>query len=64
MKGRDVEQLVILLLKNKVLTADKIPTDSVFDANVEDAVKIFQSTEKLSVDGKVDYRTLLLLKMK
>lgn len=64
MKGRDVEELILLLLRNEVLAVDKIPKDSTFTSHVEDAVKSFQQSKKIPVDGRVDYRTLLLLKVK
>jgi peptidoglycan hydrolase-like protein with peptidoglycan-binding domain len=62
MKGADVEELLLLLVKKNLLTADRIPSDATFNANVETAVKSFQTAKGITVDGRVDFRTLLLLK--
>ena len=62
MNGADVEELLLLLVKKNLLTADRIPSDATFNANMETAVKTFQAAKGITVDGRVDFRTLLLLK--
>jgi hypothetical protein len=63
MTGKDVDQLIMLLVKAELLTAAKIPQTSLFSEDVERAVKTFQTAKGLPADGVVDYRTLLLLKV-
>jgi len=63
MTGSDVDQLIVLLLKARLLPAAEIPKSSMFSEDVERAVKKFQAANALTVDGAVDYRTLLLLKV-
>lgn len=62
MRGKDVDQLIVLLVKAKLLTALQIPQESLFNEEVERAVKGFQVANKIPADGAVDYRTLLLLR--
>jgi len=62
MRGKDVEQLIVLMLKNSLLKPDQVPSESLFTADMETAVKAFQSRKGVTADGRVDYRTLLLLK--
>jgi murein L,D-transpeptidase YcbB/YkuD len=63
MTGKDVDQLIMLLVKGKLLSATQIPQSSLFNEDVERAVKQFQTTKGLPSDGVVDYRTLLLLRI-
>jgi hypothetical protein len=63
MSGKDVDQLIMLLVKGKLLTASEIPQTSLFTETVERAVKQFQSSKGIPADGVVDYRTLLLLRV-
>ena len=62
MRGKDVEQLIILLVKQHLLRPDQVPMESLFTEDVESAVKKFQAAQSLIPNGRVDYRTLLLLK--
>jgi hypothetical protein len=62
MRGKDVEQLIILLVKQRLLRPDQVPMESLFNEDVESAVKKFQSSQSLVPNGRVDFRTLLLLK--
>jgi murein L,D-transpeptidase YcbB/YkuD len=62
MRGRDVEQLLLLLVRHSLLRADKIPPESVYNADVESVIKNYQSSKGLKPDGKVDFRTVILLK--
>ena len=64
MTGKDVDQLILLLVKGKLLATMDIPQSSLFTEEVERAVKKFQADEKIPADGAVDYRTLLLLRLK
>lgn len=63
MRGKDVDQLIILLVKGNLLSAADIPQESLFTAEVEVAVKTFQKSKGITADGAVDYRTLLLLRV-
>ncbi len=62
MKGADVEQLLTLLVKRELLAVSKIPAESIFNSDVEAAIKKFQKDKGLTADGRVDFRTLLLLR--
>jgi murein L,D-transpeptidase YcbB/YkuD len=62
MRGKDVEELIILLVRRSLLRPDQVPMESLFNEDVESAVKKFQSAKGLNADGRVDFRTLLLLK--
>jgi murein L,D-transpeptidase YcbB/YkuD len=62
MRGKDVEQLIILLVKQRLLRPDQVPMESVFTQEVEAVVKKFQAAQGLVATGRVDYRTLLILK--
>ena len=62
MKGADVEQLLTILIKRDLLEVSKIPSEAVFNSDVEAAVKKFQKDKGLTQDGRVDFRTLLLLR--
>jgi hypothetical protein len=62
MRGKDVEHLIILLVKQRLLRPDQVPMESLFNEDVEAAIKKFQSSQSLIPNGRVDFRTLLLLK--
>ena len=63
MSGKDVDELILLLVKGELLTATEIPQESLFTDAVERAVKKFQAVKGIPVNGLVDYRTLLLLRL-
>ncbi len=63
MSGKDVDELIMLLVKGKLLAAKDVPQTSLFTEEVELAVRKFQTSKELPADGAVDYRTLLLLKI-
>ena len=61
MNGADVKNLQVIL---KGLNLDPGREDGYFDQKTEDAVKQFQSANKLSVTGKVDAATRTLMEEK
>ena len=63
MSGKDVDELILLLVKGELLTATEIPQESLFTDAVERAVKKFQAVKGIPENGLVDYRTLLLLRL-
>lgn len=62
MRGKDVEQLIILLVKQRLLRPDQVPNESLFTEEMETVIKKFQAKQSLIPNGRVDFRTLLLLK--
>jgi murein L,D-transpeptidase YcbB/YkuD len=62
MRGGDVEKLLIILLRQNLLRADKIPNESIYNEDVEASIKRFQTSKGLKPDGRLDFRTLLLLR--
>jgi hypothetical protein len=63
MRGSDVEQLILLMVRRDLLKAGQIPSEDVFTDTMEIAVKQFQASRGIAADGVVDYRTALLLKV-
>lgn len=62
MRGADVEQLIIILVRRDLLPAAKVPSEALYNADIERTVKAFQKANGLPETGRVDFRTLLLLR--
>lgn len=62
MRGADVEQLIMILVRRALLPASKVPSEAIFNSDIESTVKAFQKANGLAETGRVDFRTLLLLR--
>jgi hypothetical protein len=62
MRGKDVDELLTLLILKNLLPVKQIPDSSIFNADIEAIIKKFQESKGITADGKVGYQTLLLLK--
>jgi peptidoglycan hydrolase-like protein with peptidoglycan-binding domain len=62
MRGTDVAELMRLLVLHGFLASNNVNTESLFDLNVEVAVKAFQRSQNVEDDGKVGPVTARLLR--
>lgn len=61
-KGRDVNELMLLLVREGSLKVEHINTEQLFTREVENAVKVFQVKNQLTADGLVGPLFILQLK--